>query len=163
MKSIMENNLDKYDFNENTYKINVDVDNTLTKGDKRYWEVNLCDPDQEMIEWVNKKYCEGHTIIIWTARPWKNAPQLKAFLTRYQVRHHGIMMGKGSGDMYIDDKAVNVEEVKTGTSISRVNPEYRDLAAHEIVDKVSEKSSVENNSDTVNESGDCSTCQEFNQ
>jgi len=71
----------------------------------------MCDPDHDVIEAVNDLYKEGHTIIIWTARPWKNAPQLKAFLERYQVRHHGIMMGKGSSDKYVDDKAVMPEEI----------------------------------------------------
>lgn len=102
---------DVSDLEEVPQRIAVDVDNTLTRGGKRYWK-EMCDPDQEMIEKVNELYKQGHTIIIWTARPWKVAPQLKAFLERYQVRHHGIMMGKGSADRYIDDKAVRPEAVK---------------------------------------------------
>lgn len=89
-------------------RIAVDVDGTLTKGEKAYWR-EMCEPNHEMIAKVNELYKDGHTIIVWTARPWAHAEQLKGFLERYGIRHHGIMMGKGSADQYIDDRAVRPE------------------------------------------------------
>lgn len=93
-------------------RIAVDLDNTLTQGDCKYWEEQLCNPDSEMIEKVNDLYKEGHTVIVWTARPYENAEQVAAFLQRYGVRHHGIRMAKGSADYYIDDKAVPAEQFR---------------------------------------------------
>jgi len=95
--------------NNTKKRIAVDVDGVLTKGDKKYWE-EMCDPNQEVIDKINDLYKQGHIIIIWTGRPWKSAPKLIGFLERYGVRYHGVMMGKGSADYYIDDKAINVKK-----------------------------------------------------
>lgn len=93
-------------------RVAVDLDNTLTEGDCKYWEEALCKPDREMIEKVNELYKQGHTVIVWTARPYERAEQVAAFLQRYGVRHHGLKMAKGSADFYIDDKAVLAEDFK---------------------------------------------------
>lgn len=99
--------------NENGQRICVDFDRTLTTGNgAAFWEEGEDEPDEAMIEWVNQKYIEGNTIIIWTARPWSVAPQTVGMLTKWGVKWHGIRMDKGSGDVYIDDKAVRPDEVK---------------------------------------------------
>ena len=90
-------------------RLGVDLDGTLTQGDKRYWE-ERCDPDPEIIEKINNLYKQGHTVLIWTARPWSNAQQVASWLTEHGVRYHGLRMDKGSADVYIDDKAVHVNE-----------------------------------------------------
>jgi len=97
-------------------RVAVDVDGTLTQGRKKYWE-EMCDPDMEVIEKINDLYKGGDTVIIWTARPWKSAPKLIGFLERYGVRYHGVMMGKGSADHYIDDKAVHVDEFREADNL----------------------------------------------
>jgi hypothetical protein len=58
-----------------------------------------------MIATVEKLYMSGNIIIIWTARWWKEASWLVAWLIKNQVPFHGIMMGKGGSDCYVDDKA----------------------------------------------------------
>lgn len=98
---------------EQTNRINIDFDKTLTTGEgAAYWEGGEDDPDEEMIEWVNEMYKDGNTIIIWTARPWSEAGQTVGMLTKWGVMWHAIRMEKGSADMYVDDKAVRPEEVK---------------------------------------------------
>lgn len=98
---------------ETPQRICVDFDKTLTTGEgANFWEDGEEDPDEAMIEWVNQKYVEGNTIIIWTARPWKYAGQTAGMLTKWGVRYHGLRMEKGSGDIYVDDKSVRPEEVK---------------------------------------------------
>lgn len=92
-------------------KIAVDVDGTLTHGEARYWiEDEEPQPRHEVIEAVNNLYKAGHFIIIWTARPWTVAEQTAAWLRKWGVRYHGLRMAKGSADVYIDDKAVHVED-----------------------------------------------------
>jgi hypothetical protein len=97
---------------EEKKRINVDFDKTLTTGEgAAYWEEGEDDPDEEMVEWVNEQYKSGHTIVIWTARPWSTAQQTVGMLTKWGVMWHGIRMEKGSADVYIDDKTVRPEEV----------------------------------------------------
>lgn len=89
-------------------RIAVDVDGVLANGKDKYWE-EMCRANENIVKMVNELYKQGHTILIWTARPWDNVRQLKAFLTLNGVRHHGIMMEKGSADVYLDDKAHRID------------------------------------------------------
>jgi len=95
-----------------TDRINVDFDNTLTEDDVAYWEGEVPDPDEEICEWVRQRYYDGHTIIVWTARPWSEANMIAARLTEWEVPWHGIRCEKGSGDLYIDNKAKHPDWVK---------------------------------------------------
>lgn len=98
----------------------VDLDGTLcslTAGD-----YSQAKPLDENISVVNKLYRQGHTIHIFTARGmgtyrgnrwlailrWKSltASQLK----QWGVRYHKLSLGKPSGDLYIDDKAIQSNE-----------------------------------------------------
>jgi hypothetical protein len=101
------------DFSDGIKRINVDFDKTLTTGEgPNYWQEEAMEhPDEDMVQWVNDKYHEGHIIIVWTARPWSQAPEVAAFLTRWGVEFNGIRCDKGGADIYIDDKAINTEEV----------------------------------------------------
>ncbi|MFC4548738.1 MULTISPECIES: hypothetical protein [Halorussus] len=85
-------------------RIAVDFDKTLTEGEKSYVNEEPENPDEEMVQWVNEKYAEDHTVIIWTARPWEAAQDTVARLTEWGVDWHGIRMEKGNADMYVDDK-----------------------------------------------------------
>lgn len=95
-------------------RIAVDLDGTLTEGKKKYWE-ERCNPDTYVIESINDLYKQGHTVIVWTARPWSNAEQVASWLTEHGVRYHGLRMDKGSADVYVDDKALNVEKSREKT------------------------------------------------
>lgn len=92
-------------------RIAVDFDGTLTKGEAKWWNDEQEQPVNEMLMKVNDLYTQGHTIIIWTARPWSEGGKIAGRLTEWSVRFHGIRCGKGSADLYIDDKAKRPEEV----------------------------------------------------
>jgi len=93
-----------------------DIDGTIcttTDGDYA-----LSQPLQERINFVNKLYDEGHTIIFQTARGMGRSGNSVAFAyemfekgTRHQlekwgVKYHQLFLGKPAGDIYIDDKGM---------------------------------------------------------
>jgi hypothetical protein len=85
-------------------RIAVDFDKTLTGGEESYVTGDPEKPNEEMVEWVNYQYRQGHTIIVWTARPWEAAQETVARLTEWGVDWHGLRMEKGHADVYVDDK-----------------------------------------------------------
>lgn len=94
-------------------RIAVDVDSTLTTGDGTpWWEDPLgSEPNDRAVELVDELYRRGNTIIVWTARPWRVAGETAAWLTANDIRYHGLRMSKGSGDVYLDDKALDASEL----------------------------------------------------
>lgn len=92
----------------------VDFDNTLTQDNVEYWTGERPEPDRDVIAAVIEHYNGGGTVIVWTARPWSEAGRVAAHLTEWGVRWHALRCDKGSGDVYIDDKAVRPEEVTEG-------------------------------------------------
>ena len=90
---------------------------TLTGGN--YEEAK---PIQERIDVINKLYDEGNIIYFYTARGMGRSNNSQVFAERilkktttqqlftWGVKHHGLFMGKPSGDVYIDDKGVKDEE-----------------------------------------------------
>jgi hydroxymethylpyrimidine pyrophosphatase-like HAD family hydrolase len=87
----------------------IDFDNTLTEGDVEYWNDERPEPDQEVVDAVLEYYHNGGTVVVWTARPWSEAQQIAAHLTEWGVPYHGVRCEKGSGDLYVDDKAITPE------------------------------------------------------
>jgi len=107
-------------------RVNFDFDNTLTTGDCRYWiDGEREEPDERGCALATEAYHSGHTLIIWTARPWSEANVIAARLTEWGVPYHGIRCEKGSSDIYVDDKAVNVDNVPADTQIDEVLAEVR--------------------------------------
>ncbi|WP_049986839.1 hypothetical protein [Halobellus rufus] len=95
---------------ETSQRVLVDFDNTLTTDNVAYWADERPTPDDDVIQAVNECYFAGATVIVWTARPWSEAARIAAHLTEWGVRWHGIRCEKGSGDVYIDDKAMRPAE-----------------------------------------------------
>jgi hypothetical protein len=87
----------------------ADFDNTLTEDNVKYWTGERPEPDQDVVDAVRDYYHAGGTVIVWTARPWSEANQIAAHLTEWELPYHGIRCEKGSGDLYVDDKAVSPE------------------------------------------------------
>ena len=91
--------------------INVDFDKTLTDPEADEWKPAFqCEPWPDMITGVRNAYESGSRIIIWTARQWYEAPEVAGWLTANKVPYHGINMGKGGSEIYIDDKSCKPEE-----------------------------------------------------
>ena len=85
---------------------NIDFDGTLTDG-LCYENLN---PDYEMVQKVKELYYGGNIIIIWSARQWESANIIAGWCIRYNVPFHGLMLGKGGTDCYVDDKAIHSKE-----------------------------------------------------
>ena len=91
--------------------IAVDLDGTLSYGD--CWNKDdEPEPIKERIEFVNNLYRNGGHIVIYTARFPDMYQMTFAWLIKHGVLFHGIAMGKKCGaDLYIDDRALNVNDV----------------------------------------------------
>lgn len=88
----------------------VDMDGTLCKGES--WGHGYSEPYRDRIEFINNLYNNGANLIIYTARFPEMYAKTAAWLTKYGVRYHGIAMGKKPGaTIYIDDRALNAEDV----------------------------------------------------
>jgi hypothetical protein len=97
----------------------IDIDGTICNNDGNY-ESSI--PKLERIEKINTLYDEGHTIKYFTARGmgrYKDNEKL-AYQEFYSLTHtqlkswgckfHQLILGKPSGDIYIDDKGINANE-----------------------------------------------------
>jgi uncharacterized HAD superfamily protein len=88
----------------------VDLDGTLCEGE--FWGTGECIPIQPMIDRVTDWYQKGAHIIIYTARQPKYFPLTQSWLMKHGVPFHGITMQmKPGADVYIDDKALNIEDL----------------------------------------------------
>lgn len=96
-------NANQYVDNTNRKVYNIDFDGTLTDGSSYSKLV----PNRAMISKVRELYFLGHIIIIWSARLWEDARDVVAFCIGHSIPFHGLMLGKGGTDVYVDDKAVN--------------------------------------------------------
>ena len=79
----------------------------------------MLSPKKERIKKINSLYDSGNTIIYFTARGMgrfsDNAElAIKSFkkltqnqLSNWGCKYHQLILGKPSGDFYIDDKAIN--------------------------------------------------------
>lgn len=99
----------------------VDIDGTICTAvlSGNYLEAS---PIVSHIEKINKLYDEGHTIVYLTARGmgrYNDNSQLveQEFyeltsdqLETWGCKYHKLMLGKPSGDFYIDDKGINSNE-----------------------------------------------------
>jgi|TARA_R110000744_G_scaffold90507_7_gene175681 hypothetical protein len=94
-----------------------DLDGTICDKDKND-DYDKSYPFLERIRKVNKLYDEGNYIVFHTARGMgrndNSAPKaIQQFyaltaeqLSTWGVKYHQLILGKPSGDMYIDDKGV---------------------------------------------------------
>ena len=96
--------------NENRKVYNIDFDGTLTDGSS--YE-NLV-PNKEMVSKIKELYFAGHIVIVWSARLWSDASTIAAWLILHEIGFHGLMLGKGGSDCYVDDKAINDKDFLKG-------------------------------------------------
>lgn len=98
-------------------KIFVDIDNTICKtgsrdGDNPF-DYEDSQPIPERIELINSLFDKGHDIIYWTARGSSTGNDYSEItvsqLDQWGAKRNGVIFGKPSYDIYIDDKSVNSE------------------------------------------------------
>ena len=99
-----------------------DIDGTICTHKSKDSPYEEALPIKERIEKINMLFNEGHRIIFHTARGMgtfkndgKKAHDKYFWLTTDQLRewgvkYHQLIMGKPSGDLYVDDKGINDEE-----------------------------------------------------
>lgn len=105
------NNLFKILEEPNDKLIALDLDGTLCKGE--FWGEGEPEPLRDRIEYFNSLYKKGAHIIIYTARHPRHFEKTQNWLDKYGVMYHGIaMMKKIGADVYIDDKAININDIK---------------------------------------------------
>lgn len=94
----------------NDMLIAVDMDGTLCEGE--FWGEGEPSPKIKMVDYVTSLYRKGAHIIIYTARQPRYYSHTHAWLIKHQVPFHGITMTmKPGADLYIDDKALNIEDL----------------------------------------------------
>jgi hypothetical protein len=89
-----------------------DIDGTLCTNTNGDYEIAVAFP--QVIGYLNALYEQGHQIVLYTARGsttginWREATvkQLRA----WGVKYHQLVLGKPHADLYIDDKAVHVDD-----------------------------------------------------
>ena len=97
-----------------------DIDGTLCTITASKYEDAL--PIQHRIDQINKLHDEGHTIVCHTARGMGRhnndvSLAIQEFyeftanqLESWGVKYHRLLLGKPSGDVYVDDKGINDED-----------------------------------------------------
>lgn len=85
----------------------------------------LATPNSEVIGTINKLHSTGHKIIIYTARRMlthsgdmdkilEDVGDITArWLGQHNVLYDEVIFGKPYADVYIDDKALNVDDINT--------------------------------------------------
>ena len=89
-----------------------DIDNTLVRTVGNDYPNST--PIQHRIDRVNSLFDEGHTIYLFTARGMASGKDYLELTTKqmqdFGVKHHRIIMGKPDADLFVDDKAISVDE-----------------------------------------------------
>lgn len=101
-------------------RVVIDVDDTISTNIRRL-SYDKCAPKLDVINKINKLHDElGYTIVLYTARGMvscdgdlerivaKNERVLKDWLDRNDVHYDELVFGKPIGDIYVDDKALDV-------------------------------------------------------
>ena len=109
-----------------------DIDDTICNNKNRDYE--NAEPLKDVIKKINYLYDNGATIKLYTSRGMvscngnlkkiiaKNKEVLEKWLKKNKVKYNELIFGKPLGDLYIDDKAMNVKEF--------VNQEFCELSGH---------------------------------
>jgi len=96
--------------------IYCDIDGVLLTQDPEHpsW-YHKAKPITKNIAKINKLYDQGNSIILWTSRggitgiDWRELTVEQ--LAKWGVKYHRLRMNKPFYDMFIDDKAFNVDEL----------------------------------------------------
>ena len=85
-----------------------DIDGTICSTNCEYKDSV---PYQEVIDWINKKYDEGHSITLFTSRGTSSGLDWFEFTEKqvndWGIKYHELKLGKPAYDLFIDDRAIN--------------------------------------------------------
>ena len=88
-----------------------DIDGTICSTDCEYKDSV---PYREVIDWINKKYDDGHIITLFTSRGTSSGIDWFDFTEKqvndWGVKYHELKLGKPAYDLFIDDRAINNED-----------------------------------------------------
>ena len=99
-----------------------DIDDTICNNKNRDYE--NAEPIKEVIDKTNYLYDNGATIKLYTSRGMvscngdlekiiaKNKDILEKWLKKNKIKYDELIFGKPLGDLYVDDKAMNVSDFK---------------------------------------------------
>lgn len=89
----------------------IDIDGVIAEEDGSLPDVYLnARPIQKNIDKVNKLKEQGNMIMLYSSRQWGLYDLTRRWLKKNRVKYDALILGKPSGDYYIDDKAINVKE-----------------------------------------------------
>lgn len=84
----------------------VDIDGTIctdTSG-----EYARAAPITSRIQKLNRLLDAGHEVVYFTGRHWDKLELTKAQLSVWGARYTALVLGKVSGDVYLDDRAEDI-------------------------------------------------------
>ena len=91
-----------------------DIDGVICNN--TWGKYGTAQPDQSMVDIVNKLFDEGHKIKLFTARggttgiDWRATTEEQ--MNKWGVKYHELIMGKPEADFFIDDKGVTLDEIR---------------------------------------------------
>jgi hypothetical protein len=90
----------------------VDLDNCLCNG--TYWLGDKKHPpvNEKMADYVRSLDDRGAFIVIWTARPLKALSKTYKWLGANNLSYPIALRLKPPADCYIDDRAINIDDIK---------------------------------------------------
>ena len=116
----------------NNIRLVFDIDDTICNNKNRDYENAI--PFKNVINKINKLHKQGVKITLYTSRGMvscngdlekiikKNKSILEKWLKKNKVEYDELIFGKPLGDMYIDDKAINVNDF--------INQDFKILNGH---------------------------------
>ena len=91
----------------------IDIDNTICRTDESNYRWAM--PIYENINKFNEIFECGHEVNYWTARGAVSGENWDDFTTKqlafWNVKYDNLLMGKPHYDIWIDDKALNIEDI----------------------------------------------------
>jgi hypothetical protein len=85
-----------------------DIDGTIT-NETEGWDYENRTPKMDTIKWIQRLFSTGkYDIILWTSRLTIDDQVTREWLKRYQVPYTELIFGKPFFDLYICDKAQNI-------------------------------------------------------
>ncbi|MBA7694875.1 hypothetical protein ES703_103490 [subsurface metagenome] len=93
-------------------RIVIDLDGTILEEMGEH-ERSRALPLARAVEGVNTLYEMGHTIIIYTARTYRELELTLSQLQQYGIKYHHLVLGKPVGDIFVDDRAISFTDWAT--------------------------------------------------